>query len=106
VALFLIKRVIGDASQTEVDGAIFRAKACAYDFPGLHWQHSYWDKSAGITYCIYEAESKEQIVAHSRRASLICDEVSAVSLLSPDQYFGDSSGTPQPAEAAAISPQG
>jgi hypothetical protein len=86
MSLFLIKRLIGESSQSEVDAAIFRARACAYDFPGLRWIQSYWDKQAGITYCIYEAASKEQILDHSRRASLICDEVYPVSLLAPGQY--------------------
>jgi hypothetical protein len=106
MALFIIKRVIGESSQTDVDAAIFRARACAYDFPGLRWVHSYWHREAGITYCIYEAESKEQIVAHSQRASLICDEVWPVSLLAPEQYRSHSAWIePEVKVAVVVTPE-
>jgi hypothetical protein len=86
MALFLIKRYVGEATQTEVDAAIFRAMSCAYQFDGMRWVTSYWDKEGGYTYCVYEAESKEHIQEHARRASLTCDEVFTVSQLGPEQY--------------------
>ena len=97
--LFLVKRVVGDVTQTEVDAAVFRAKACAYEFSGLQWLSSYWHKEGGISYCVYEAESKEQLEAHAVRAQVECDEVWPVSLLTPEQY--SSSRAWMPRESAA-----
>jgi hypothetical protein len=88
MALYLIKRNVPGASSAEIDAAAFRAMACAYSFPGLRWIHSYWDPKGGATYCIYEAESREQIEDHARRARIPCDEVMPVNYMTPSEYAG------------------
>jgi hypothetical protein len=86
MALFLIKRDVRGATATDYDAAIFRAISCVYDFEGLNWVHSYWDREAGFSYCIYEAESAEQLHQHAERAQIPCDEVYPVAHMVPEAY--------------------
>jgi hypothetical protein len=86
MALYLVKRNIQGAGPTDYDAALFRALSCVYDFPGLKWLHSFWDRESGISYCVYEAVSVEQIHAHSELSHIPCDEVSVVVASGPDTY--------------------
>ena len=86
MALFLIKRDVRGATPTDYDAAAFRAISCAYDYEGLRWVHSYWDRESGFSYCVYEAQSIEQIRQHSQRAHIACDEVYPVSHMVPEAY--------------------
>ncbi len=64
---FMIEREIpgiGDFSITELCGAARASnKALATIGPAIQWQHSY--VAAGKTFCIYLAESEEEIRKHS-----------------------------------------
>jgi len=88
MALFLIKRGVPGSDQGDIDAAVFRSMACVYQFPGMRWITSYWDQANGISYCVYEAASREQIEAHSARAQIPCDDVWEVSSVDPSQYIG------------------
>jgi hypothetical protein len=83
---YLIKRNVGDAGPNEYDAALFRALSCVYDFPGLKWLHSYWDRGTGVAYCVYEAVSVDQIQRHADLAQIPCDEVLEVLVSAPDTY--------------------
>jgi len=89
---YLIKRNVGAAaSQDYIDAAVVRAITCAYSIDGLKWVTSYWDTTAGFTYCVYDAESEADIIEHSRRASIGCDEIIRVESIDPAQYSGAAS---------------
>jgi len=83
---YLVKRNIAGAGPNDYDAALFRALSCVYDFPGLKWLHSFWDREGAVSYCVYEAESIEQIYEHSALAHIPCDEVSVVLATGPDTY--------------------
>jgi hypothetical protein len=84
--LFLIRRDVTGATQTDYDAGVFRAISCAYDYEGLRWIHSYWDREGGMSYCLYEARSIDQIKQHSQRSQIACDEVLPVSHVQPEMY--------------------
>jgi hypothetical protein len=86
MALFMIKRNVQGASPTDYDAAVFRAISCAYEFDGLRWVRSYWDRQSGYSYCIYEADSAEQIREHSTLSQIACDEVFQVTDIDPESY--------------------
>ena len=86
MALFLIKRDVRGASDTDYDAAVFRAISCSYEFAGLYWVQSYWDRESGYSYCVYEAESAEQVRQHSVKSQIACDEVYPVTHIAPDGY--------------------
>lgn len=84
--LFLIQRGLPGATQQDVDAAGYRAVACAFNYQGLRWVSSVWARDEERLYCLYEAESAEQIQDHSRRAAIPCDSVSAVLEVLPTQH--------------------
>lgn len=84
--LFLIRREVAGASFEEVEAGGYRALTCAYNYAGLKWVSSYWDEQGGRTYCIYEAESIEQLRDHSERSRIPCDEVIPVREFGPGSY--------------------
>ncbi len=90
--LFLIRRDVPGATQEDIDAAAYRAIACAFNYEGIKWHTSYWDKEAGRLHCVYEGQSREQIEDHSRRARIPCDEVRQVTQLMPEVWQGAASG--------------
>jgi hypothetical protein len=99
MALFIIKRNSPNATQSDIDAGLFRAMSCMYQFSGLKWITTYWDRANELSYCIYEAASEEQIQAHSARALIPCDEILSVENFNPSQYVGGAE-TPQPGLAS------
>ena len=87
--LFSIERELPGATSDDVDAAGSRAAACAFNYPGLKWISSYWDRSGGRILCIYEAESAEQIEHHSMRARIPCDKITPVEHVDPTRYSGE-----------------
>ena len=86
MALYLVKRNIQGAGPHDYDAALFRALSCVYDFPGMRWLHSFWDRESGVSYCVYEADNEAQIHDHAALAHIPCDEVHAVLGTGPDTY--------------------
>ena len=86
MAQYLVKRNVQGAGPHDYDAALFRALSCIYDFPGLKWKHSFWDRERGVSFCVYEAESVDQIYQHAALAHIPCDEVSEVLATGPDTY--------------------
>jgi len=76
--LFSIERELPGATKADLDAAGYRAVACAFNYAGLRWISSYWDRAGERVLCIYEAESAEQIEHHSMRARIPCDRISQV----------------------------
>ncbi|MCA9830165.1 MAG: DUF4242 domain-containing protein [Dehalococcoidia bacterium] len=99
--LFHIRRPVPGSSPEDVDAAGFRALACAAEFDGLRWIVSHWDAERGELFCIYEAQSAAQILEHSRRARIPCDDVREVIPVRPDDIVNP--GTPA-TEQPAITP--
>jgi hypothetical protein len=84
--LFHILRRIPEATPEDLDAAALRSIVCAYEFSGLRWLHSAWDRERGELLCCYEAADAHQIEEHARRASIPCDEVREITLIRPTDY--------------------
>jgi hypothetical protein len=88
MALYVIRRDVPGSTQEVIDAASWRAIACAVNYPGLRWLHSYWDTS-GRLFCVYEAEDESQIREHARQSRIPCDEVRPVLVVRPEHYTGE-----------------
>jgi hypothetical protein len=77
---FVIERDIpgiGSFSVTELCGAARASnQALATIGPRLQWQHSY--VAAGKTFCIYLAESEEEIIRHSELSGIPISKITEV----------------------------
>ena len=87
MAIYRIRRDVGDVTQEDMDAASFRAIVCAVQFPGLKWQRSYWDKSVGRLDCFYQAQDANQLEEHARASRIPCDEVVEVHEVLPETYI-------------------
>jgi hypothetical protein len=87
LALFSIRRDVGDLTQEDVDASAFRATACAAEYEGLKWIRSYWDRKRGQILCLYEAEDERQLREHSDRSRIPCDDVQEIVVITPDEYL-------------------
>ena len=85
--LYTIRRKIPDATQEDVDAASLRAIFCAYEYSGLRWLRSFWDRRNQELLCVYEATSPDQVREHSERSRIPCDEVIEVVEFGPEQYI-------------------
>lgn len=83
--LYLIRRPFPGASKSDLAAAGYRALACAPFYPGMRWLRSYWDDAAGVTLCIYEARSIEDIRRHAVQSELPCDDIQLVEEMIPDE---------------------
>jgi Nickel responsive protein SCO4226-like len=86
--IFMIRRDLPGATQEDMDAAAFRAITCAFYFPGMKWHRSFWDQAAGVLHCVYEAKDADEIIAHSLRARIPCDDVRQVDAFGPEAYVG------------------
>jgi len=86
LALYSIRRYVGEMTQEDMDAAAFRAIVCAVQFPGLKWHTSYWNQSAGYMDCIYEAATPAHVEEHARVARIPCDAIAEVRLVQPQTY--------------------
>ncbi|HLF72199.1 MAG TPA: nickel-binding protein [Dehalococcoidia bacterium] len=84
--LFMIRRDLPGATQEDMDAAAYRAMACIYHFEGMRWITSYWDRDAEVIHCVYEAEKREEVIDHARRARIPCDDVREVQHVGPELY--------------------
>lgn len=85
--LFKIRRLVGQASDEDIDAAALRSLWCLTDFPNMKWRHSLWDRDAGELVCLYEAPSVEEIRQHAAASRIPCDEISEVALIDPNEYL-------------------
>jgi hypothetical protein len=86
---YLIRRNVSGATREDVEAGGLRALFCAYDYEGLRWIRSLWDSKKGETICLYEAACEEDIVDHSERSRIPCDEVREVVELGPWLYTSE-----------------
>jgi hypothetical protein len=91
--LFKIRRSLPGAGREDVDAAAYRALACAFNFEGLRWVTSCWDRASEELNCLYEAQAADQLEDHARRARIPCDEVSEVTQIGPELYIAESTDT-------------
>jgi len=77
---FMIERDIngvGDFSVTELCGAARASnQALSTIGPKIQWQHSY--VAAGKTFCIYLAESEDEILRHSELSGIPVSKITEV----------------------------
>jgi hypothetical protein len=85
--LYTIRRRLPGATREDVDAASVRALLCAYEYPGMTWVRSFWDRAGNELLCIYEAASPEQLKEHAERSRIPCDEVVEVTEFGPDEYM-------------------
>lgn len=85
--LYSIRRRLGENTQEDLDAAVFRAIVCAFQFDGLEWQRSFWNKEAGEVNCIYEAQEPGQIEEHARVSRISCDSIVEVREVRPEPYI-------------------
>jgi hypothetical protein len=68
---------VGDFSVTELCGAARASnEALATIGPRIQWQHSY--VAAGKTFCVYLAESEEEIIRHSELSGIPVSKITEV----------------------------
>lgn len=68
---------VGDFSMTELCGAARASnEALAALGPRIQWQHSY--VAAGKTFCVYLAESEEDIARHSELSGIPVSKITEV----------------------------
>jgi hypothetical protein len=82
--LFIVRREIPQADEDALRAGIMRAVSCSYNFEGMRWVTTYWDGRDSKAYCVYEAESIEQLRQHADLARVPCDEVMPVLCLDPE----------------------
>lgn len=85
--LFLVRRTKPFDSAVDFDAAMFRALVCTQAFPGLKWIRSYTTEAVQTSYCVYEANSADDIRAYSRMASIPYDEILEVGELTREAYW-------------------
>lgn len=85
--VYAIRREVGDITQEDVDAASYRAIVCAYQFTGLRWITSFWDRPKGELLCIYEALGPDQLLEHAHHSRIPCDEIREVTPFGPEAYL-------------------
>ncbi len=69
---------IGEFSVTELCGAARASNQALHTIgPRIQWQHSY--VAAGKTFCIYLAESEDEIMKHSELSGIPVSKITEVS---------------------------
>ena len=91
--LYLIDRDISSFDENDLEGAALRALACTYSFQGMRWVRSFLNEETGASFCIYEAESAEDLREHAVLANLPCDEVREVTEIEPQRFEADAPAT-------------
>jgi Nickel responsive protein SCO4226-like len=75
---FLIRRVLGDVTQTELEAAADVSRRVRADhFPDVDWEHSHVVRTLdGLTsYCVYAAPTAQRVRDHAAAAGLPADDV-------------------------------
>jgi hypothetical protein len=98
VPLFLIRRDLPGAIEEDIRAGILRAVSCAFNFEGMKWVTSYWDRANGKAYCVYEAANEDQLRDHAERARVPCDEILSVLCIGPEDLL-------TPAGAVEVAPE-
>jgi hypothetical protein len=76
---FMIEREIpgvGNLGKSQLGGAAATSNKALRRIPGLQWQHSY--VTAGRTFCIYLAESKDLIHRHAEMSGFPATKVTEI----------------------------
>jgi hypothetical protein len=75
---YLIRRVLGDVTDAELEAAADVSRRVRADqFPDVEWEHSHVVRTAdGLTsYCVYASPTAERVRDHAAAAGLPADEV-------------------------------
>jgi hypothetical protein len=87
LALFLVPRTEPFAGESDLDAAMFRALLCAQSFPGFKWIRTYYTEDSKKAFCVYEANSADDVRAYSRLANIPYDAVIEVEELTRETYW-------------------
>ena len=85
--LFLVRRTNPYAKPTDLDAAMFRGLICSKEFPGLKWLRTYHTDGMTSAWCVYEANSIDDVAEYSNRASLDYDEIVEIAELTHESYW-------------------
>ena len=85
--LFLVRRTNPFATATDLDAAMFRGLICSKAFPGLKWIRTYYTDGVSTAWCVYEANTLQDVAEYSRRASLAYDEIVEIAELTQESYW-------------------
>jgi hypothetical protein len=80
---FLIQRVLGDVTETDVEAAAEVSRRVRFEsFPEIEWEHSHVARTDdGMTsYCVYAAPSAQHVRDHAAAAGLPANEVQEIEL--------------------------
>ncbi|HZV75956.1 MAG TPA: nickel-binding protein [Conexibacter sp.] len=80
---FLIRRMLGDATDDELEAAAETSRRVrAERFPEIDWEHSHVVRTEhGLTsYCVYAAPSAQHVRDHAAAAGLPADDVHEIKL--------------------------
>ena len=82
MALFLIERSF--AEQLDLTGEDVRVIEDINADEGVNWLFSFLSADRRRSYCLYEAQSPDQIIAAAKRANVPVDQVVEVSKFQPE----------------------
>lgn len=86
--LYKVERDLDSFDENDLEGAALRALACAYWFQGMRWLRSYLDEEIGLSICIYQANSADDVREHAVAANIPCGEVREVIEIGPEMFEG------------------
>ena len=95
---YFIRRDVSGLGADDVEAAGFRAAVCAYEYVGLRWIRSYWDRASDELHCYYEAADEVQVRDHSTRSRIPVTEIREVQDIDPSTFAPQA---PPPAAAHA-----
>jgi hypothetical protein len=96
--MFLVPRSDPFSSVTDLDAAMFRALVCSNSIAGLKWIRTYYTPGVKTSWCVFEANSAEDIAAYSRLANIPYDDIIEVAEITRDAYW-----SPEPEEDRVLS---
>ena len=88
MALFLIERNFAEALEIDADGAA--GIVAVNDDVGVRWVYSFLSADKRKTYCLYEAETEEDILEAARRGNIPADVIVRVDELRPEELIAPS----------------
>lgn len=85
--LYLVRRTNPFGAEADLDAAMFRTLVCTKAFPGLRWIRTYHTPGGERAYCVYEANSRDDVHRYSRAANVPYDEIIEVGELTRELYW-------------------
>ena len=85
---YIIERDVGQVSPEQLQAAGRLSNQVLSDMPEVVWVKSYVSDAEGKIYCEYIAPNPEAVLEHARRAGLLANRISEVSLqINPSMFM-------------------